>query len=105
MAPIAAATATTNGNGACNTEIAQHAATAIAHRPPFVRVRAPIRNAACTTSAVTAGLIPAKTALTTGTVPKRKYVHASAIRITKEGNTNSTPAAIPPRVRCISQPI
>jgi hypothetical protein len=38
--------------------MATKAAIAIPHSQPFLSTRAPMRHAACTTSAVTAGLMP-----------------------------------------------
>ncbi len=46
------------GNGNCRAKIATKEAAAIAHSQLFFSARAPMRWAACTTIAVTAGLIP-----------------------------------------------
>ena len=46
------------GNGASKAKMAMKAAPAMAHIQPFFSARVPIRCAACSTSAVTAGLMP-----------------------------------------------
>ena len=63
------------GNDTANTKIATNDAAAIAHSAPFFKVRPPIRCAAWSTIAVTAGLIPANTPATTGRLPKAIYTH------------------------------
>ena len=56
--PINAAPKTISGNGTLNAKIAINEAAAIAHSQLFFNAREPILCAACTTMAVTAGLIP-----------------------------------------------
>ncbi len=52
------AAATMSGNGALNAKMARNAAAAMLHSHAFFRALDPTRYAACTTSAVTAGLMP-----------------------------------------------
>ena len=47
-----------NGNGTLNAKIATKAAAATAHSAAFFSAREPMRCAACSTIAVTAGLMP-----------------------------------------------
>jgi len=56
--PMTAATSTMSGKGSCNAKMATNDAAAIAHSAPFFSAREPMRWAACTTMAVTAGLMP-----------------------------------------------
>jgi len=56
--PISAAPNTMNGNGSLKTKIATNEAAAIAHSTGFFSAREPMRWVACTTMAVTAGLMP-----------------------------------------------
>jgi hypothetical protein len=53
-----AAASTIAGNGTCNAKIATNAAAAIAHSHAFFSAREPMRHAACSTIATTAGLMP-----------------------------------------------
>ncbi len=69
--PISAATATMAGNGTANAKIATKAAAAILHSHALRSAREPMRHAADTTMAVTAGLMPYSTPATAGTWPKR----------------------------------
>ena len=85
--------------------MATKAATAIPHSHALRSVREPMRQAACTTMAVTAGLMPYNTPATAGTWPKARYIHDSATRISSDGSTNSPPATMPPQRRCINQPM
>src|SRR5437867_10954586 len=57
-APITPAASTIAGNGTLNAKIALNAAAAMAHRGGDLSARDPIRHAACSTIAVTAGLMP-----------------------------------------------
>lgn len=77
----------------------------MAHNQPFFSARVPMRWAACTTMAVTAGLIPSKIPATTGTSLQVRYTHDRPIRMNSDGSTNRAPAITPPQVRCISQPM
>ena len=56
--PTSAAPATISGNGSPRAKIATKAAAAIAHNTRFFSARVPMRCAACSTIAVTAGLMP-----------------------------------------------
>ncbi len=57
-APATPAASTMAGNGTANTLIATNAAAAIAHSSGCLSARPPMRHAACSTMATTAGLIP-----------------------------------------------
>ena len=46
------------GNGVSNAKIATNAAAAMPHIQRFFKARVPMRCAACSTSAMTAGLMP-----------------------------------------------
>jgi hypothetical protein len=56
--PISAAVSTIAGNGTRSANSAMNAAAAIAHNHAFFSVRWPMRQAACSTIATTAGLMP-----------------------------------------------
>ncbi len=56
--PIKAAVRTMAGNGTANAKIAMNASAAINHSAGCLSVRDPMRHAACSTIATTAGLIP-----------------------------------------------
>ncbi|MNT32903.1 hypothetical protein D3C72_1688080 [compost metagenome] len=58
MNPARAAPSTMSGNGTSRAKMATKDAAAIAHNQSFFSVREPIRWAAWTTMAVTAGLMP-----------------------------------------------
>ena len=75
------------------------------HSSGCFKAREPMRQAANSTIATTAGLMPYSTPATAGTSPKRRYTHVSATRMNSEGSTNRPPAMTPPQVRCISQPM
>ena len=53
----------------CNAKIATKAATAMAHSQAFFSAREPMRHAANTTIAVTAGLMPYSRPATAGSSP------------------------------------
>jgi hypothetical protein len=57
-APSAPAASTIAGNGTAKAKIATNAAAAIAHKEGDLSARVPMRHAACSTMAVTAGLMP-----------------------------------------------
>ena len=56
--PSSAAPSTISGNGTSNTKIATNASAAIAHSAGCFSAREPIRHAACSTIATTAGFTP-----------------------------------------------
>ena len=58
------------GNGTPNTNSATKAVPAMAHSTPLRSARVPMRHAASSTIAVTAGLMPYSTPATAGTSPK-----------------------------------
>ena len=58
MPPRTAAASTIHGNPTSKTKIPTKASAAIAHSTPFFSARAPIRHAANSTTATTAGLMP-----------------------------------------------
>ena len=70
--PVTSAAPTTAGNGRSASARAKKAATASATSQRLCRVRVPMRQAACNTTAVTAGLSPQNTAATGPTWPKRR---------------------------------
>ena len=70
-APASAATRMTRGKGTEKAKSATNAATAITQRIGWWSVRPPMRHAAASTIATTAGFTPCSTAATAGTVPKR----------------------------------
>jgi hypothetical protein len=60
------------GNGVSKAKMAMNEAAAMPHIQRFFSARVPMRCAACSTSAVTAGLRPKKMPATSGTSPKRR---------------------------------
>ena len=103
--PAIAAATMISGKGTSRSAMPTKAAAAMAHRPGAFSVREPMRWAACSTIATTAGLIPSRMPATSGSEPKRTYNHDSATSRTSDGSTKSPPATSPPRVRCMSQPM
>jgi len=69
--PTTAAPATRAGNGTENTTSATNAASAMTASGTLRSVRDPMRQAAASTMATTAGFTPSSAAFTTGTWPKR----------------------------------
>ena len=64
--PAAAAAAIRAGKGRCNTVSPRKARAAITARAGWCRVRRPSRQAACSTTAITAGLSAQNTAASSG---------------------------------------
>ena len=67
--PAKAAPRITSGKGTENAKSATNAAAAIAQSSGWRSDREPIRHAAASTIATTAGFMPARIAVTTGTSP------------------------------------
>ena len=70
MKPSSPAPSTISGKGTAKANMARKEAAASAHSTRFFKAREPMRQAAKTTMATTAGLIPSKTALTGVISPK-----------------------------------
>jgi hypothetical protein len=70
--PISAAASTIAGNGVSKAKIATKDAAAMPHIQRFFSARVPMRWAACSTRAVTAGFSPKKMPATSGMSPKRR---------------------------------
>ena len=94
-----------SGKGTSSAKMATNEAPAMAHKVWFFKAREPMRCAACTTMAVTAGLMPKNKPAIHGTSPHAIYTQDSAIKMTKEGSTNMAPATTPPQRLCMSQPM
>ena len=67
--PSNAAPSTMAGKGNCSTVIDNSAASAMPISQPFFRERLPSRQAAASTMATTAGLMPYSTPATSGSAP------------------------------------
>ena len=74
-------------------------------RSSQAELREPMRQAANSTTATTAGLMPWNTPCTSGRSPKARYSPASRESRKKAGRKNSRPAISPPRRPCSSQPV
>src|SRR3989344_4620712 len=74
--PVTPAPSTISGNGRPSAKMATKAAAAMPHNQPFLSTREPMRTAADTTMAVTAGLMPYSAPATAGTCPRTWQHHA-----------------------------
>ena len=101
--PMMAATTTTSGK-LTPTAIAATAAIAIASPVNVLIERRPLRHVASTTSATTAGRVPANAAATAGSEPLAACSQARPVTRRAPGNTKSVPARIAPATPCSLQP-
>jgi hypothetical protein len=103
--PNAPAARMISGKGIAKTNIATNAeaATHTSARP--LSARFAIRTTASSTIASTAAFKPKNSDATTPIWPKAAYSQLSTPRLTSPGRMKSVPDTMPPRMRCISQPI